>query len=110
MAATGIATEAPAEELTIAPVNNAGMIIGQELSERWEEESRHTLNWVVLKENVLRQRVTTDIAAGGGQFDIVAIGAYEALIWDTWGWLVPLDDLDGAYDYEDIFKTARTRH
>jgi len=55
-------TGAVAEELTIATVNNSDMIIMQELSSQWEEQSGHTLNWVVLEENVLRQRVTTDIA------------------------------------------------
>ncbi|MGI9434454.1 MAG: sugar ABC transporter substrate-binding protein, partial [Geminicoccaceae bacterium] len=70
-----------AEELTIATVNNSDMIIMQELSSTFEEQSGHTLNWVVLEENVLRQRATTDIATGSGSFDIVTIGAYEAPIW-----------------------------
>ena len=56
------ATAAMAEELTIATVNNSDMIIMQKLSPQWEEATGHTLNWVVLEENVLRQRVTTDIA------------------------------------------------
>jgi sorbitol/mannitol transport system substrate-binding protein len=30
---------------------------------------------------VLRQRVTTDIATKGGQFDIMTIGTYEVPIW-----------------------------
>ena len=48
---------------------------------------------MVLEENVLRQRVTTDIATKGGQFDIITIGSYEAPIWGKQGWLNPLDDL-----------------
>ncbi len=39
----------------------------------------------MLEENVLRQRVTTDIATGGGQFDIMTIGSYEAPIWGSAG-------------------------
>ena len=35
------------------------------------------LNWVTLEENVLRQKVTTDIATKGGQFDVLTIGTYE---------------------------------
>lgn len=73
--AAGVATGAAAEGMTIVTVNNSDMIIMQELSDRREEEGGHTLNWVVLEENVLRQRVTTDIATGGGQFDIVKLGA-----------------------------------
>ena len=96
-----------AEELTIATVNNSDMIIMQELSSQWEEQSGHTLNWVVLEENTLRQRVTTDIATGGGSFDVITIGAYEAPIWGAQDWLVGLDDLGDAYDYDDIYETVR---
>ncbi|SDB05562.1 ABC transporter substrate-binding protein [Bauldia litoralis] len=99
-----VAGGALAEELTIATVNNSDMIIMQELSSKWEEATGNTLNWVVLEENVLRQRVTTDIATNGGSFDIVTIGAYEAPIWGAQGWLVALDDLGDAYNYDDIFE------
>lgn len=99
---------ATAAELTIATVNNADMIIMQRLSPQWEEQSGHTLNWVVLEENVLRQRVTTDIATGGGSFDIITIGSYETPIWGAQGWLVPLDDIGGEdYDLDDIFEPVR---
>ena len=50
-----------------------------------------TLEWVTLEENVLRQKVTTDIATKGGQFDVLTIGTYEVPIWAKKGWLVPLD-------------------
>ncbi|MCP4307557.1 MAG: sugar ABC transporter substrate-binding protein, partial [bacterium] len=77
------------------------------LSPQWEEATGNTLNWVVLEENVLRQRVTTDIATKGGQFDIITIGAYEAPIWGAQGWLTPLDDLGDDYDYDDIYEPIR---
>ena len=103
----GCGFSAWAEELTIATVNNSDMIIMQKLSPRWEKQSGHKLNWVVLEENVLRQRVTTDIATKGGQFDIITIGAYEAPIWGAKDWLTPLDDLGDDYDYDDIYETVR---
>jgi ABC-type glycerol-3-phosphate transport system substrate-binding protein len=103
----GVPAAANAVDLTIATVNNSDMIIMQELSSQWEEATGNTLDWVVLEENVLRQRVTTDIATDGGQFDIITIGAYEAPIWGAQGWLVPLDDLGDGYDYEDIFEGVR---
>ena len=101
------ALPAQAEKITIATVNNSDMIIMQKLAPRWEAASGHELEWVVLEENVLRQRVTTDIATQGGQFDIITIGAYETPIWGKQGWLVPLDDFGDDYDYEDIFKGVR---
>jgi sorbitol/mannitol transport system substrate-binding protein len=97
---------AMAEEITIATVNNSDMIIMQKLSPQWEQDTGNTINWVVLEENVLRQRVTTDIATNGGQFDIVTIGSYEAPIWGKQGWLVGLDDLGEDYDYDDLIPTV----
>ena len=97
-----------AEKLTIATVNNSDMIIMQKLSSRFEQANPDIeLEWLVLEENILRQRVTQDIAAGGGQFDITTIGAYEAPLWGRKGWLTGLDDLGADYDYDDLFPSVR---
>jgi len=90
-----------AEKLTIATVNNADMIIMQRLSKDFEKESGITLDWVVLEENVLRQRVTTDIATNGGQFDVLTIGTYEVPIWAGQDWLLPMDNLPADYALDD---------
>lgn len=97
---------AQAEELTIATVNNGDMIVMQKLSPEWEKATGHKINWVILEENVLRQRVTTDIATKGGQFDVLTIGSYETPIWGKQGWLMPLDDFDAAYDYADLIPSV----
>ena len=104
--AAGMAT---ADEITIATVNNGDMITMQELAPAWEEATGNTINWVVLEENVLRQRPTQDIATNGGSFDIMFIGAYEAPIWGANGWLESLNDFadDPDYDLEDIFPLVR---
>jgi sorbitol/mannitol transport system substrate-binding protein len=96
-------------KLTIATVNNADMIIMQRLSKEFEAAHPDVkLNWVVLEENVLRARVTTDIATKGGSFDILTIGTYEAPIWGKKGWLVRLDDdLPASYDLNDVLKPIR---
>ena len=65
------------------------------------------LKWVILEENVLRQRATTDITTGSGQFDVMTIGAYEAPQWGKRGWLAPLTNLPADYDLNDVVKTAR---
>jgi sorbitol/mannitol transport system substrate-binding protein len=107
LAGTGLAF-AQGQTLTIATVNNADMIIMQRLSPKWEQLTGNKLNWVVLEENVLRQRATTDIATKGGQFDIITIGSYEAPIWGKQKWLVPLDDLGADYDYADIIPSVKS--
>ncbi|MBU4631713.1 ABC transporter substrate-binding protein [Pseudomonas chlororaphis] len=97
-----------AQTVTIATVNNSDMIRMQKLSKTFESEHPEIkLNWVVLEENVLRQRLTTDIATQGGQFDVLTIGMYEAALWGAKGWLQPMQDLPAAYDLQDIFPAVR---
>ena len=107
-AVMGIAAPAVAETITVATVNNNDMIIMQRLSPQWEQRTGNKINWVVLEENVLRQRVTTDIATNGGQFDVLTIGSYETPIWGKQGWLATLDDFPKSYDIDDIFPSVRS--
>jgi sorbitol/mannitol transport system substrate-binding protein len=94
--------------LTIATVNNGDMVVMQKLSGEFEKSHPDIkLKWVVLEENVLRQRVTTDIATKGGQFDVLTIGTYEVPIWAKQGWLAPFDDTPADYDVGDILEPVR---
>ena len=97
-----------AQTLTIATVNNSDMIRMQKLAKIFESEHPEIkLNWVVLEENVLRQRLTTDIATQGGQFDVLTIGMYEAALWGAKGWLEPMTDLPATYALDDVFPSVR---
>ena len=97
-----------AQTLTIATVNNSDMIRMQKLAKTFESEHPEIkLNWVVLEENVLRQRLTTDIATQGGQFDVLTIGMYEAALWGATGWLEPMTDLPATYAIDDVFPAVR---
>ncbi len=99
---------ANAETLTIATVNNGDMIRMQGLTEDFTAKNPDIqLEWVTLEENVLRERVTTDIATKGGQYDIVTIGNYEVPIWAKQGWLVALDGLGDDYDVDDLLPAIR---
>ena len=84
------AVAAQAETITIATVNNGDMIRMQGYTDDFTAKTGHEVEWVTLEENVLRQRVTTDITTKGGQFDIMTIGMYETPIWGANGWLVTL--------------------
>jgi len=97
-----------AENLTIATVNNGDMIRMQGLTDDFTTKTGHTVEWVTLEENVLRQRVTTDISTKGGAFDIMTIGMYETPIWGANGWLVSLDDLSAEYDAAGWLCTGPT--
>ena len=98
---------AHADTITIATVNNGDMIRMQGLTDDFTAKTGHEVEWVTLEENVLRQRVTTDITTRGGAFDIMTIGMYETPIWGGNGWLVPLDDLSAEYNVDDILPAMR---
>lgn len=103
-----LAAPALAETLTIATVNNGDMVRMQKLTDDFTAKNPGIeLEWVTLEENVLRQRVTTDVATKGGQYDVMTIGTYEVPIWGQKGWLVSLNDLPASYDVDDILPAIR---
>ena len=79
------------------------MILMQRLSKEFEGRAGSS-SLGGAGENVLRQRLTVDIATGGNTFDVITIGSYEAPLWGERGWLVPVDDLGADYGYDDIFR------
>ena len=97
------------ETITIATVNNGDMITMKELSNHFEEQNPDiSLKWVTLEENILRQRVTTDVATKGGQYDVMTIGTYEVPIWGKQNWLTELDNLGENYDVDDLIPAIRS--
>ncbi len=107
-AATLVPAAAKAATVTIATLNNPDMIELKKLSPAFEKANPDIqLKWVILEENVLRQRATTDITTNSGQFDVMAIGTYEAPQWGKRGWLAPMTNLPANYDLDDVVKTAR---
>lgn len=103
-------------ELTVATVSNPDMRIMQRLSGAFEADYPGIrLRWVVLPENDLRTRVTSDLAVGAGSFDVVTVGAYEIALWSANGWIRNLDSLMAAwpeavqpgYERDDILGSVR---
>ncbi|SOB99035.1 sorbitol-binding protein /mannitol-binding protein [Rhodobacter sp. JA431] len=107
-ALSALATAALAETtITVATVNNGDMVRMQGLMDDfYAKHPDIKVDWVTLEENVLRQKVTTDIATKGGQYDVMTIGTYEAPIWGKQGWLLPLE-FDAAYDVDDLLPAIR---
>ena len=109
LALCGVVAGAHADTVTIATVNNGDMIRMQKLTDDFTEKNPGIeLEWVTLEENVLRQRVTTDVATKGGQYDVMTIGTYEVPIWAGQGWLAELDDLGDDFDIDDILPAIRS--
>ena len=107
IAGAGVYAQA-ATELVVATVNNGHMIEMQKLTKHFEQANPGiTVKWVTLEEGTLRQRVTTDIATKGGQFDVMTIGMYETPIWAKKGWLKEIAT-DPAYDVDDLLPAMRS--
>jgi sorbitol/mannitol transport system substrate-binding protein len=68
------------------------------------------VKYTILDETTLRQVTTRDVAAGGRQFDVAMIGAFEAPQFGRNGSLVdltPKAKADPAYQYNDIIPGVR---
>lgn len=98
---------AQAQELVIGTVNNGHMLMLQKLAPEFERAHPGVrIRWVTLEENLLRQQLTRDVVTQGGAFDLVTIGAYEALVWSARGWLQPIRP-SAAYDVADLLPAVR---
>lgn len=98
---------ANATDITVATVNNRQMIEMQKLSAHFEKANPDIhLRWMTMEEAELRQRVSTDVTAKSGQFDVVTIGMYETPIWAAKGWLREILPTD-AYNVKDLIPTVR---
>ncbi|MER5665930.1 ABC transporter substrate-binding protein [Streptomyces mirabilis] len=69
------------------------------------------VNFTILPENELRDKVTQDVATQAGQYDVATVGAYEIPIWQKNGWLHELSsyaDKDTSFDKADLLKPMVT--
>src|SRR5919109_1611277 len=101
--------------LTIATVNNPHMVDLQHLTPTFEKQYGIKVKYVTLPENTLRQKVTADVATGGGQFDLATVGTYEVPIWAKNKWIVDLvpsfkgmsSSAAAAYLVDDLLTQVR---
>src|SRR5437870_7368342 len=97
--------------VSVAMVGNPQMKTLEQL--KGDFESSHpgiTLNLLVLPENQVRDKVTTDISTNAAQFDLVTIGMYEVPLWAKNGWLEEVGttlQADANYDYNDVIPSIR---
>jgi sorbitol/mannitol transport system substrate-binding protein len=102
-----------ATTITIATVNNPDMIVMEGLTSNFTKKYGIKVKYVTLPENTLRQKVTSDVATGGGQFDIATVGTYDVPIWAKNKWIVSLQPYFAkggtakAYDLSDVIPKVR---
>jgi len=92
--------------INVLMVGNPQMVDIEKLTEpSFTKDTGITVNYTILPENELRDKVTQDIATQAGQYDVATIGAYEVPIWSENDWLHELDsyaDADEAFDKDDL--------
>jgi len=80
-------------------------------ADSFTKETGIKVNYTVLPENELRDKVTQDVATGAGQYDVATVGMYEVPIWAKNGWLHELGSYakaDAGFDYDDLLKPMVT--
>ena len=90
------------DSLSVLMVGNPQMVDIEELTaDSFTADTGIEVNYTILPENELRDKMTQDIATGAGQYDVVTVGAYEVPIWSEQDWLQPLDEyVDEAEDFD----------
>ena len=95
------------DSLSVLMVGNPQMVDIEKLTEdNFTKDTGIEVNFTILPENELRDKVTQDIATGAGQYDVATIGAYEVPIWSKNDWLTPLDEYADAeeFDRDDLIE------
>ncbi|MGY3202292.1 ABC transporter substrate-binding protein [Streptomyces sp. TE5632] len=106
--AGGAGSEAGGESINVLMVGNPQMEdIAKLTKDTFTKDTGIKVNFTILPENELRDKVTQDIATQAGQYDVATIGAYEVPIWNENGWLQELSsyaEKDSAFDKDDLLK------
>ncbi|MFC4463061.1 ABC transporter substrate-binding protein [Streptomyces xiangluensis] len=106
--AGGSSTSGDGESINVLMVGNPQMEdIAKLTKSTFTKDTGIKVNFTILPENELRDKVTQDIATQAGQYDVATIGAYEVPIWEENGWLQELGsyaDKDKSFDKDDLLK------
>jgi sorbitol/mannitol transport system substrate-binding protein len=98
-------------EVTVGMVGNPQMTELQNMLPDFQARYPNIkVNLLILPENEIRAKVTTDVSTGAGTFDVVTVGMYEVPLWAKLGWIDEVGttlDADPAYDSADFFQSIR---
>ncbi|QDQ10854.1 ABC transporter substrate-binding protein [Streptomyces spectabilis] len=99
------------DAVNVLMVNNPQMIELQKLTAaHFTEETGIKVNFTVLPENDVRDKISQDFANQAGQYDVATLSNYEIPIYARNGWLRPLGPYarkDRAFDQNDILPPMR---
>ncbi|MFF9090394.1 ABC transporter substrate-binding protein [Streptomyces sp. NPDC014991] len=97
--------------INVLMVNNPQMADLQKLTAaNFTKETGIKVNFTVLPENDVRDKITQDFSSQAGQYDVATISNYETPIYAKNGWLAPLTSYakkDTAFDQSDILPAMQ---
>ena len=106
--AGGGGSSSDSKSINVLMVGNPQMADIEKLTkDSFTKDTGIKVNYTILPENELRDKVTQDVATKAGQYDVATIGAYEVPIWSKNGWLTdlgPYADKDSKFDKADLIK------
>ncbi|MFD7880746.1 ABC transporter substrate-binding protein [Streptomyces sp. NPDC059766] len=100
-----------AHSINVLMVNNPQMADLQKLTaDNFTKETGIKVNFTVLPENDVRDKITQDFSSQAGQYDVATISNYETPIYAKNSWLAPLTSYaksDTAFDQADILPAMQ---
>jgi sorbitol/mannitol transport system substrate-binding protein len=106
--AGGVGSSGDTNTINVLMVNNPQMADIQKLTaDNFTKQTGIKVNYTVLPENDVRDKISQDFSSQAGQYDVATISNYEVPFYAKNGWLVPLSDYaakDTAFDQNDILK------
>ncbi|GHD84463.1 ABC transporter substrate-binding protein [Streptomyces naganishii] len=101
-----------AHSINVLMVNNPQMVELQKLTAaHFTKDTGIKVNFTVLPENDVRDKISQDFANQAGQYDVATLSNYEIPIYAKNNWLHPLDSYvanDKGFDQQDILAPMRT--
>ena len=109
---SGSSTSSGPVTITVAVTANPLMTTIEQLTPGGFEKSHPNIKvkFVTYDENTERANVEKDVAAGGGQYDVVMIGPNDIGAWSKNKWIDPLTSYansDPAYDAADLLPAIK---
>src|SRR5689334_17326975 len=94
--------------INVLMVNNPQMIDLQRLtSANFTRQTGITVNFTVLPENDVRDKISQEFSSQAGQYDVASLSNFEIPIYAKSKWIAPLSDYiakDPSFDQDDILK------
>jgi sorbitol/mannitol transport system substrate-binding protein len=101
-----------ADSISVLMVNNPQMVDLQQLTaDHFTAETGIKVNFTVLPENDVRDKISQEFSSQAGQYDVATLSNFEIPIYARSRWIAPLDEFiqgDPAFDQDDILEPMVT--